>query len=99
MRRIAGVKRKANNGGAGRGGCCERKCKEEACEEPVKVGTWNECKGKVSEESVQSEGRRRRVRPRLKWVDCENRDFAGVGGERRRRMRDSSSVVGQGRFQ
>ena len=67
MRRIAGVKSKAKNGEAVRVGCCERKFKEVACEEPVKVGTWNEYKGKVSEESAQIEGRRRRVRPRLKW--------------------------------
>ena len=71
----------------------------QACEEPVKEGTWNECKGKVSGESAQSDGIRRRVRPRLKWVDCENRDFAGVGGERRRRTIDTSSVNGQGRRQ
>ena len=34
------------------------------------------------------EGRRRRVRPRLRWEDCVKRDLVGVGGEWRTRARD-----------
>ena len=34
------------------------------------------------------EGRRRRVRPILRWEDCVKRDLEGVGGEWRMRARD-----------
>ena len=37
---------------------------------------------------MRSQSRRRRERPRLRWVDCVKRGLAGVEGEGRMRTRD-----------